>query len=207
MLPHPLAVEAGRPLNDVPSLKIAYTNAATGAGLLGQPGEIAVQWSTDGTTWTEARCRTWPSRVCATSACPAALSRCSTPQRDPASEPGPVDLWYVRDIAEAPDERHLGGHRIVGAGGRRQRARQDAHPPRRSATVGHGSSTSALVASQMRAPRRSSRSPLDRSGWLPPTCSRRFAPRGSTRCECWGGVCRWSGSESRRRGCSHRPSR
>ncbi|MEV1168624.1 hypothetical protein [Nonomuraea sp. NPDC049784] len=54
VLPHPLSVEVGWPLNDVPSLKLAYTTTATGAALLDQPCEIAVEWSTDGTTWTEA---------------------------------------------------------------------------------------------------------------------------------------------------------
>lgn len=54
VLPHPLSVEAGWPLNDVPSLKLAYTTAATGASLLAQPCEIAVEWSVDGTAWTEA---------------------------------------------------------------------------------------------------------------------------------------------------------
>ncbi|GAA5046606.1 hypothetical protein HNP84_009757 [Thermocatellispora tengchongensis] len=54
VLPHPLSVETGWPLNDVPSLKLAYTTTAVGAGLLDQPCEIAVQWSTDGYVWTEA---------------------------------------------------------------------------------------------------------------------------------------------------------
>ncbi|MEV4472799.1 fibronectin type III domain-containing protein [Nonomuraea sp. NPDC049504] len=54
VLPHPLSVEAGWPLNDVPSLKLAYTATAIGAALLDQPCEIAVQWSVDGTVWTEA---------------------------------------------------------------------------------------------------------------------------------------------------------
>ncbi|WP_214317036.1 fibronectin type III domain-containing protein [Nonomuraea sediminis] len=54
VLPHPLSVEVGMPMNDVPSLKVAYTTTAVGADLLDQPCEIAVQWSTDGTTWTEA---------------------------------------------------------------------------------------------------------------------------------------------------------
>ncbi|WP_345154944.1 fibronectin type III domain-containing protein [Nonomuraea rubra] len=54
MLPHPLSVEAGWPLNDVPSLKLSYTTAAIGAALLDQPCEIGVEWSIDGTVWTEA---------------------------------------------------------------------------------------------------------------------------------------------------------
>ncbi|WP_433355644.1 hypothetical protein ACQP25_17300 [Microtetraspora malaysiensis] len=54
VLPHPLSVEAALPLNDVPSLKLAYSTTAIGANLLDQPCEIAVQWSTDGTVWTEA---------------------------------------------------------------------------------------------------------------------------------------------------------
>ncbi|MFB4284842.1 hypothetical protein ACBJ59_56910 [Nonomuraea sp. MTCD27] len=54
VLPHPLSVEAGWPLNDVPSLKLSYTTMATGAALLDQPCEIAVEWSTDGSVWTEA---------------------------------------------------------------------------------------------------------------------------------------------------------
>ncbi|MFD8529406.1 hypothetical protein ACFV0L_18500 [Streptosporangium canum] len=53
LLPHPLSIEVGWPLNDVPSLKLAYTTRATGAALLNRPCEIAVEWSTDGTVWTE----------------------------------------------------------------------------------------------------------------------------------------------------------
>ncbi|MFI6886749.1 hypothetical protein [Streptosporangium canum] len=53
ILPHPLSIEAGWPLNDVPSLKLAYSAYAVGADLLDQPCEVAVEWSQDGTTWTE----------------------------------------------------------------------------------------------------------------------------------------------------------
>ncbi|MEV0821960.1 hypothetical protein [Nonomuraea rubra] len=35
-------------------MKLSYTTRATGAGLLDQPCEIVVEWSTDGTLWTEA---------------------------------------------------------------------------------------------------------------------------------------------------------
>ncbi|MFG3438321.1 hypothetical protein ACGF0J_13850 [Nonomuraea sp. NPDC047897] len=54
VLPHPLAVEVAWPLNDVPSLKLAYTTTAASAGLLDEPCEVAVQWSADGNVWTEA---------------------------------------------------------------------------------------------------------------------------------------------------------
>ncbi|NRQ31272.1 hypothetical protein HII36_05395 [Nonomuraea sp. NN258] len=40
-------------MNDVPSLKLTYTTTAVGAALLHQPCEIAVEWSVDGTVWTE----------------------------------------------------------------------------------------------------------------------------------------------------------
>ncbi|MBT2234748.1 fibronectin type III domain-containing protein [Nonomuraea sp. NEAU-A123] len=54
VLPHPLTIEAGWPLNDVPSLKLGYTTTAIGSALLDQPCEVAVEWSVDGTVWTEA---------------------------------------------------------------------------------------------------------------------------------------------------------
>lgn len=53
ILPHPLNVQAAWPLNDVPSLKFAYSAHAVGAELIAQPCEIGVQWSADGTVWTE----------------------------------------------------------------------------------------------------------------------------------------------------------
>ncbi|WP_433444545.1 hypothetical protein [Nonomuraea sp. CA-141351] len=52
-LPQPLNVEAAWPLNDVGSLRLAYSSSAVGAELLAQPCEVAVEWSTDGVTWTE----------------------------------------------------------------------------------------------------------------------------------------------------------
>ncbi|WP_440063771.1 hypothetical protein [Streptosporangium sp. OZ121] len=52
-LPHPLSVEAGWPLDDVPSLKISYSSHAVGAAMLAQPCEVAVEWSQDGATWAE----------------------------------------------------------------------------------------------------------------------------------------------------------
>ncbi|MFC7641434.1 hypothetical protein ACFQX6_10935 [Streptosporangium lutulentum] len=53
LLPHPLAFQAGQPLNDVPALALRYSRHALGAGLLAQPCEIAIEWSEDGQTWTE----------------------------------------------------------------------------------------------------------------------------------------------------------
>ncbi|MEU7911307.1 fibronectin type III domain-containing protein [Microbispora bryophytorum] len=53
VLPHPLSVEAAMPLNDVPSLRLAYTTTAVGASVLAEPCEVAIEWSTDGNVWTE----------------------------------------------------------------------------------------------------------------------------------------------------------
>src|SRR5690606_31014100 len=53
LLPHPLAVQAGHPLNDVPALAMRYSRHALGAQLLAQPCEIALEWTDDGQTWTE----------------------------------------------------------------------------------------------------------------------------------------------------------
>ncbi|MER6171371.1 fibronectin type III domain-containing protein [Streptosporangium sp. NPDC001681] len=52
VLPHPLGFEAAFPLDDVSSLKVSYSAHAVGAGLLAQPCEIAVEWSTGG-AWVE----------------------------------------------------------------------------------------------------------------------------------------------------------
>ena len=51
-LPHPLEVDVGWPLNDVPSLKLNYSRLARGAELLADPVEVAVELS-DGTVWAE----------------------------------------------------------------------------------------------------------------------------------------------------------
>ncbi|TYB71251.1 hypothetical protein FXF51_02095 [Nonomuraea sp. PA05] len=53
ILPHPLFIQVAWPLNDVPSLKFAYSTHAVGAHLLAQPCEIGVQWSADGAIWIE----------------------------------------------------------------------------------------------------------------------------------------------------------
>ncbi|TMR97526.1 fibronectin type III domain-containing protein [Nonomuraea basaltis] len=47
-------MEIAGPLNDVPALKLSHSSEATNADLLAQPCEVAVEWSDDGTTWTEA---------------------------------------------------------------------------------------------------------------------------------------------------------
>ncbi|WP_440100015.1 hypothetical protein [Streptosporangium sp. H16] len=52
MLPHPLGFEVGFPLDDVSSLKLSYSAHALGAGLLAQPCEVAVEYSTGG-AWVE----------------------------------------------------------------------------------------------------------------------------------------------------------
>ncbi|MEU1883438.1 fibronectin type III domain-containing protein [Streptosporangium sp. NPDC020072] len=49
-----MSSEAAWPLNDVPALRLAYSSAALGAQLLASPCEVAVEWSSDGVTWTEA---------------------------------------------------------------------------------------------------------------------------------------------------------
>lgn len=53
LLPHPLSVEVGWPLNDVPSLRLSYSRHAPGAEHLDSPVEVAVEWS-DGGEWVEA---------------------------------------------------------------------------------------------------------------------------------------------------------
>ncbi|GGO63219.1 hypothetical protein [Nonomuraea cavernae] len=53
LLPHPLSVEVGHPLNDVPAMTLRYSRHALGADLLTQPREVAVEWSEDGKTWVE----------------------------------------------------------------------------------------------------------------------------------------------------------
>ncbi|SEU46633.1 hypothetical protein [Nonomuraea wenchangensis] len=53
ILPHPTSLQVSWPLNDVPALKFTYSAHAVGAQLIAQPCEIGVQWSADGTTWTE----------------------------------------------------------------------------------------------------------------------------------------------------------
>ncbi len=52
VLPHPLGFEVGFPLDDVSSLKLSYSAHALGAGLLAQPCEVAVEYSTGG-AWVE----------------------------------------------------------------------------------------------------------------------------------------------------------
>ncbi|SDL73014.1 hypothetical protein SAMN05421874_12819 [Nonomuraea maritima] len=52
-LSHPLYIQAAFPLNDLPTLKFAYSRHAPGAELIASPCEIGLQWSADGTTWTE----------------------------------------------------------------------------------------------------------------------------------------------------------
>ncbi|MEV0387050.1 hypothetical protein [Nonomuraea sp. NPDC050643] len=53
LLPHPLSVQTGHPLNDLPAMTLKYSRHALGAGLLAQPCELAVEWSEDGLMWTE----------------------------------------------------------------------------------------------------------------------------------------------------------
>lgn len=53
LLPHPLSIEVGFPLNDLPVLKFSYSKRAVGADLISTPCEIGVQWSADGDSWTE----------------------------------------------------------------------------------------------------------------------------------------------------------
>ncbi len=53
-LPHPLAVQMGQPLNDVPALALRYSRHAIGGNLLDTPCEVAVEWSEDGQVWAEA---------------------------------------------------------------------------------------------------------------------------------------------------------
>ncbi|SDI50629.1 hypothetical protein SAMN05421505_16113 [Sinosporangium album] len=52
MLPHPLSIDTGFPLNDVPSLTLAYSAHAVGAARLAGPCEVAVEYST-GAAWVE----------------------------------------------------------------------------------------------------------------------------------------------------------
>ncbi|MEU8195224.1 hypothetical protein AB0C10_15735 [Microbispora amethystogenes] len=53
-LPHPLALQMGQPLNDVPALTLRYSRHAIGGNLLDTPCEVAVEWSADGNAWAEA---------------------------------------------------------------------------------------------------------------------------------------------------------
>jgi hypothetical protein len=53
LLPHPLSIQVAWPLNDVPSLKFAYSRHAVGADLIAEPCEIGVQWTADGHSWQE----------------------------------------------------------------------------------------------------------------------------------------------------------
>lgn len=43
VLPHPLSVDVGQPLNDLPSLRVDYSAHAVGADLLEEPCEVAVE--------------------------------------------------------------------------------------------------------------------------------------------------------------------
>lgn len=54
LMPNPLAFQIGQPLDDMPALYLRYSRHALGAGLLGSPCEVAVEWSEDGQTWAEA---------------------------------------------------------------------------------------------------------------------------------------------------------
>ncbi|MGI5161383.1 hypothetical protein [Microbispora sp. CA-102843] len=53
LLPYPLALDAGWPLNDTSSLRLTYSTVAARAEWLAQPCEIAVEWSADGQAWVE----------------------------------------------------------------------------------------------------------------------------------------------------------
>ncbi|WP_336214369.1 hypothetical protein [Nonomuraea sp. LPB2021202275-12-8] len=53
VLPAHLGWEAALPLNDVSSLRLAYSASATGAELLDEPCEIAMEYSVDGEPWLE----------------------------------------------------------------------------------------------------------------------------------------------------------
>ena len=54
VLPHPLSVDVGQPLNDLPSLRVDYSAHAVGADLLEQPCEVAVELYDARTgSWTE----------------------------------------------------------------------------------------------------------------------------------------------------------
>ncbi|WP_343951700.1 hypothetical protein [Nonomuraea longicatena] len=46
--------DAGLPLNDVPSLELTYTTHAQGAAWLREPCEVALEYSVDGGSWSEA---------------------------------------------------------------------------------------------------------------------------------------------------------
>ncbi|SDL72987.1 hypothetical protein SAMN05421874_12818 [Nonomuraea maritima] len=52
-LPHPLDVEVGMPLNDVPSLRFNYPADGVGAEWLAQPVEVALEYAVDGGAWVE----------------------------------------------------------------------------------------------------------------------------------------------------------
>ncbi|MFI7630279.1 hypothetical protein [Microbispora rosea] len=53
LLPYPLQLDAGWPLNDTASLKLTYSAVAARAEWLATPCEIAVEWSADGQAWVE----------------------------------------------------------------------------------------------------------------------------------------------------------
>lgn len=53
ILPAPTNQELGVPLNDLPSLKLAYSVNAPRSELMGQPLELAMEVSRDGDTWSE----------------------------------------------------------------------------------------------------------------------------------------------------------
>lgn len=53
LVPHPLAIQVGHPLNDVPAMTLRYSRHAPGAHLLAGPCEVALEWTDDGQTWTE----------------------------------------------------------------------------------------------------------------------------------------------------------
>ncbi|MFE3461377.1 hypothetical protein ACFXKD_27855 [Nocardiopsis aegyptia] len=53
-LPHPLSIDLGQPLNDLPSLTVSYSTHATGAELLAEPIEVAAEIYDPTTgTWAE----------------------------------------------------------------------------------------------------------------------------------------------------------
>lgn len=52
-LPHPTSIDAGWPLNDIPSLRIGYSREAARAAVLDTPCEIAVEYDDGSGTWTE----------------------------------------------------------------------------------------------------------------------------------------------------------
>lgn len=52
LVPYPLQLDTGWPLDDVPSLRLTYSTAAARAEWLASPCEVAVEWS-DGGAWVE----------------------------------------------------------------------------------------------------------------------------------------------------------